>query len=288
MALRLDPATIVFREFAGLEPVEPDWRKDVAYWEDYNAKFFGSNGLTYTAADSNVASWLQAPDRAPFAFMVRDLLPALERRTDLSDIDFVLLAHWLPDLHLGTSVTNYALHRLGLENGFGFAISDRGRSASLFAVHCIARYLGQGRRRALLMAMDQKHLLYRSPLVESLDPVNSACIMVLEQDGASGLTLAGYRRCPGVTAAMLASRIGLLCRDFGLDPAGTLLIADPAVAERSDFPGPVLLQRPQHLCSAPFAALAGCPDAGSDVLMIIHEQDCLTAVAFKAGCGEPA
>src|SRR5436190_20125643 len=102
--------------------------------------------------------------------MAEALLNRLSQRAAISDVDFVLLAHWLPDLHLGTSVTNFAMHHLGLSGAFGFAISDRGLSAPLFAVECIDKYLRDGRGKAVLMIMDQKHLLYKSALIDSLSP----------------------------------------------------------------------------------------------------------------------
>ena len=191
----------------------------------------------------------------------------------------MLLAHWLPDLHLGTSVTNFAMHTLGLTDSFGFAISDRGRSAPLFALDCIGRYLGPERRRALLMVMDQKHLLYRAPLVEALRPANAAALMVLEHGGASGLHLAGYRRVPLVTAPDLAARLDGWCAEFGIDPDATCLVADPAVLAHVDHRGPTLAQAPRLLCSAPFAALAQC-QGDRPTLLVCHEQDCLTAVCL--------
>lgn len=282
MTLRLDPKTILFREFGGLEPTDPDWLGETAYWEDFNQRFFASNGLPYGPTDSNVDQWLSAPDRAPFACMARELLPELSARTDLSDVDLVLLAHWLPDIHLGTSVTNYAQHQLGLINGFGFAISDRGRSAPLFALHCASRYLNSDRRRAILMVMDQKHLLYRSPLVEALAPANSATVLVLDRDDAAeGLIYAGYRHCGGITSASLGAAIALICADFEASPSTTTLIADPATLAHVSHPGPVLVQDPRLLCSAPFALLAQAAAQSGDILIITHEQNELCAVLFK-------
>lgn len=285
MNLRLDPRKIVFEEFGCLEPTEPGWLGEKDYWEDFNRRFFQSNGLVYSAADSNVDRWLTAPDRAPFAFMVRELLPVLSERTNLADVDFVLLAHWLPDLHLGTSVTNFALHQLGLKDSFGFAISDRGRSAPLFALHCIARYLNRDRRRALLMVMDQKHLLYRSNLVETLNPGNVAALMVVESHATDGMIYAGYRRYPGVSAEDVSFGIARLCRDFGVTQACAMLIADPEVLALAGHPGPFLAQEPRFLCCAPFAALSRSARPNGDQLLVTYEQNCLSAVCLKADVG---
>jgi hypothetical protein len=281
MTLRLDRRTIVFSEFGCLEPTEPQWLKEKAYWEDFNQRFFRSNGLPYGPADSNVDLWLTALDRAPFAFMVRELLPLLGKQADLANIDFVLLAHWLPDLHLGTSVTNFALHHLGLTRAFGFAISDRGRSAPLFALNCISRYLIGERKRAVLMVMDQKHLLYRSPLVETLDPGNTAALMVLERDGSQGMHYAGYRRYPGLATPEVGKGVARLCEEFGLAAAQTTLIADPEVLSLACHSGPMRAQDPKHLCSAPFAVLSQAADTGGDSLILIYEEQCLSAVCLR-------
>lgn len=282
MTLRLDPRSIVFDEFGGLEPAEPQWLAERAYWEDYNHRFFRSNGLDYRPEDSNVDRWLTACDRAPYAFMARALLPRLSARMgDLSDIDMVLFAHWLPDLHLGTSVTNFALHHLGLTEGFGFALSDRGRSAPLFALNCLDRCLTGARRRAILMVMDQKHLLYRSALVDRLDPVNSAAVMVLDRTPGAGLAVSGYHRIPQQPAASLPATLRGLLADWGCAAAQTTLIADPALLALADHRGRGLAQDPRHLCAAPFAALARCADLTGPVVLLCQEGAELTALCLK-------
>ncbi|MGD9918242.1 MAG: hypothetical protein AB7U46_09495 [Paenirhodobacter sp.] len=282
MSLRLSCEDIVFSEFGNLEPAQESWREEADYWEDFNRRFFASNGRSYGPQDSNVAAWLGAPDRAPYAEMARLLLPRLQERLGpLDDIDFVLFAHWLPDLHLGTSVTNFALHHLGLEGAFGFALSDRGRSAPLFALNCIDRYLQGPRRKALLMVMDQKHLLYRSELLERLDPVNCGAAMVLERDGARGKALRDYRRTAGVGIAGAGEVLAGLMRSWGCSAQGTTLIADPELLEQLRYTGPCLPNAARQLCAAPFAQLASGAARG-DVVIAIHEQDCLSTIWLSA------
>jgi hypothetical protein len=284
MTLRLDLATVVFDEFGCLEPAEPRWLAEKDYWEDFNARFFRSNGLDYGPELSNVDTWLTAPDRAPYAFMARELLSRLGRTTALDDIEFVLLAHWLPDLHLGTSVTNFVQHQLGLSHAFGFAISDRDRSAPLFALNCIDAYLKRPGARALLLVMDQKHLLYRSKLIDTLDPVNSAAAMILERGGAAGLTVLDYQHLPQTTPDRLADAVVGLCHLHSFDPARTTLVADPKVLHLANHPGPTRAQDPRHLCAAPFAALARSAETLGDTLVLAHDGETLTAIALA---GEP-
>ncbi|QBF29667.1 hypothetical protein [Thalassococcus sp. S3] len=282
MTLHLDPRTLVSGEFGCLEPAQPEWLDQYDYWEDFNARFFQSNGAEYHPdRHSNVQSWLTAPDRAPYAAMADVLLTELQGRADLGDVDLVLMAHWMPDVHLGTSVTNFALHKLGLENGFGFAISDRGRSAPLFALQCAARYLRDGRKKALLMVMDQKHLLYRSDVVDAVQPSNSGSVMVLEAAGQGGLAYVGYERRTGIGAADTARTVAEICTEYGLDRAAVTVIADPDLTEALAKDGPVRQQTPRKLCSAPFAALAEAGSTIGNVMLLTRDADEVSAVLFR-------
>ncbi|WP_293577453.1 hypothetical protein [Phaeobacter sp.] len=272
MTLRLDPSKIKGRSFSALEDPVADAADQHAYWEDFNARFFRSNGQDYDSArQSNVANWLSAPDRASFAAMAGVLLEELQQSDTLDDIDLVLLAHWMPDLHLGTSVTNFALHHLGHTGGFGFAISDRGLSAPLFAMDCAARYLRKQGRRALVMTMDQKHLLYRAPLVEALHPENSASVMVLERDSEAGLHYCGYRRRIGVESGDLPRVVDTACRELGLIPEETVLIADETLAGLGEGFARWCPSQTRQMCAAPLRSLMQL-DASSPCLMLTRHD----------------
>jgi len=288
MTLHLDPAKIVCDSFGGLEPSVPDAQDQYDYWEDFNARFFRSNGSEYDCRrDTNVRSWLEAPDRASFAAMVAQLLPQIRRRDALSDVDLVLLAHWMPDLHLGTSVTNYAMHELGIEDGVGFAISDRGLSAPFFALNCAARYLRNGRRKALLMVMDQKHLLYRSETVARLKPENSAGLMLLERDCDRGLNYCGYARRTRVGAFDRSDALIDVCKAFDFDPADTLLIADAGMREPGRGFGAFDATDPSLMCTAPFMVLQHAT-VSRHCLMVTHETGELCAIGLSTDIGRRA
>ena len=276
MSVHVDPAHIVWDVFDCLEPPREEWREQFAYWEDYVEKFFRSNGMDWDPADSNVEAWLMAPDRAPFAAMVDALLPRLAERTALGGTDAILLAHWLPDLHLGTSVTNFAMHRLGLEDCFGLAVSDRGLSAPFFAFDCLVKYLAAGRRRGLLVVTDQKHLMYRSDLVRRLEPLNSACILALDLEAREGLRYAGYARADAPPeGAPLAPVVEGLRERLGLSP-DTVPIGPPDLA-----PGGVETDG-RLVCSAPFAALAEAArtEPRADRLLLCRDARHVTALGF--------
>lgn len=286
MNLFIDPHTIVCGTFGGLEPAVSASPENIAYWEDYTRRFFKSNGRAYTEDDSNVRPWLSAGDRAPFVEMVRALLPSLYNRADLSNIDLIILAHWLPDIHLGTSVTNFALHTLGLSEGLGFAISDRGASAPLYALHCIERYLTGPRNKALLMVMDQKHLLYRSELVDRVDPLNSASLVLLQRGNVGPLRYRGYRRRLEIAGISLAENLRIMARDLCLSSRVCTLIADSETAHRSGWTGPVLIQDKRLMCSAPFAVLADQEKPWNDYLVVVHDEFSLTGIGFSGDKGD--
>jgi hypothetical protein len=273
---------MVWDRFGCLEPWQQNWIDQLSYWEDYTTAFFRSNGMKYRCADSNVKEWMGAVDRAPFVKMAETLLERLKHQTVLNDVDIILLAHWLPDLHLGSSVTNYAMHHLGLIHACGFAISDRGLSAPLFALDCIAKYLQDGRRRALLMVMDQKHLLYKSSLKEAVMPENSGSIMLLERRHGPGLIYLGYRRHILRSSESLSAQCLELFDSLALRRNMTTVItSDHQVA---DIAGPdrVATADPHLVCAAPFVALAENRQANRDYLLVTRDDQCLCGVGFRS------
>jgi hypothetical protein len=282
MAPHLNLEHIVWERFGCLEPCQARWLDDLSYWEDYTAAFFQSNGRAYRPEDSNVRGWLQAADRAPFVRMADVLLSRLAAQTALHDVEFVLLAHWLPDLHLGTSVTNFAMHHLGLRTAFGFAISDRGLAAPFVAFDCIDRYLRSGHRKALLLVMDQKHLLYHSPLRDSLNPDNNACIMLLERRPTPGLTYLGYRRLviaspASVDHTCLAIMASLCLRSH----TTTIITSDPLMASLT-LPAHTVTADPHLVCAAPFAALSEVLAPNRDYLLLARDGQAVCGVAFRS------
>jgi hypothetical protein len=273
---------IVWDRFGCLEPCQPAWLDEQPYWEDYTAAFFRSNGLEYHAEDSNVREWLQAADRAPFVKMAEVLLTRLATNTVLDDVDFVLLAHWLPDLHLGSSVTNFAMHHLGLGKAFGFAISDRGLSAPFFALDCIDKYLRGSRNKALLMVMDQKHLLYKSRLTEALMPANNACVMLLERRNGPGLVYLGYRRHVVTSPACLSQECLALFHSLSLRKEATTIIASECLFAGLGLPGHTRKADPRLVCAAPFVELSESLVPNRDYLLLTRDTHSICGVAFRS------
>jgi hypothetical protein len=272
---------IVWSRFDCLEPLPQYSREDILYWEDYTAAFFRSNGMAYQPEDSNVQQCLQAQDRTPFVGMAEALLKRLTDCAVVDDVDFVVLAHWLPDLHLGSSVTNFAMHYLGLKSAFGFAISDRGLSAPLFALDCIDKYLRDDRKKALLMVMDQKHLLYRSRLRDSFKPDNNGCVMLLERRTAPGLTYLGYRRTALPCAGSLPDSCRSMLASLSLRrEVTTIITADPQL--ESLAPAQVVMADARLVCAAPFAALSEAVAPNCDYLLVTCDKHCLCGVGFRS------
>jgi hypothetical protein len=279
MTLYVDPKKIVWGEFGGLEPPQEVWRDQFPYWEDYVRKFFASNGLPFASNDSNVERWLMSEDRAPFASMVEALLPDLRARAEVKGTEVILFAHWLPDLHLGTSVTNFAMHRLGLENCFGFAISDRGLSAPFFAFDSLYRYLGTTGGKGLLVIADQKHLMYRSDLVEALNPKNAACVMALDTLAPAGLRYCGYRRL-AIAGIGPGAAIAAGLADLGLDRAATVLIGPKTLLDSAPAAAGTHATDERLICSAPFVALAQSQWPNLNHLLLCRDGDWLSFLGF--------
>ncbi|WJY13483.1 hypothetical protein PCO82_12940 [Pectobacteriaceae bacterium CE90] len=280
MNICLSPQHIIWDTFGQLETFNPAWVDNIPHWESYIAAFFKANGLSWDAAQSNVTSCIHAPDKASFISMFNQLLPTLRQRIDTEDIDVVLMAHWTPDLHLGTSVVNHVIYSLNLsEQSFGLAISDRGLSASLFAFDCLNRYVCNNHRRALLLIADQKHLLYRSTLMAQLQPANSACILAINRE-QQGWCYQGYQRRIEISADQLASCCDEMLAHFSLSPSDCRIVASSAVLSHLPSTAYRIVSDDRLLCSAPFAALQQ-GDPTQDYLLLTWENAVLTAVGLR-------
>ncbi len=279
MTLHFDPALLVWGRFDGLEPVDPAWAGDVDYWEGFNAAFFAANGLPYDPArDSNVATWVSAPDRASFSDMIAALAPALQAQGRLEGVGMVVLTHWLPDLHLGSSATNFAMHHMQIPDCLGFAISDRGVSAPLFGFDYAARVLASGRcRKVLMLVMDQKHMLYRSAEIAALRPENVAAAFVLDAEDrdAGGLIYRGYIRRE-VAEPDLPLAIAAMRAELGL-PLEAVLIGPADLSAR--LPG-LVPSDPALICAAPFIALHSLPTPPEAALLLTWQYGTLTGLGF--------
>lgn len=272
---------IVWSRFDGLETPPAYSDEDIRYWDNYTAALFRSNGMAYTSAHSNVKECLRAQDRTPFVGIAEALLKRLTDCAVLDDVDFIVLAHWLPDLHLGSSVTNFAMYHLGLKSAFGFAISDRGLSAPLFALDCIDKYLRDDRRKALLMVMDQKYLLYKSRLSDSVKPDNCGCVMLLERCSTPQLSYLGYRRMALPRAESLPDNCRSMFASLSLQrDTTTMITADPQLASLA--PAQVVLADARLVCAAPFAALSEAVAPNRDYLVMTRDSNCLCGVGFRS------
>lgn len=281
MSLYLNTRHIVWDEFGGLEAPRDEWRAQFAYWEDYVEKFFHSNGMAWDPADSNVESWLMSEDRAPFAGMVDQLLPRLAARTGLDKTDAILFAHWLPDLHLGTSVTNFAMHKLGLTDCFGFAISDRGLSAPFFAFDSLYKYLLNGRRRGLLIVADQKHVMYKSDLVQRLAPANAACVIQIDTANDAGLRYAGYCRHVMSEDETEAAALAAILSALHMNPARSCLVGPESLLEDAVAGPDRIVTQDRLVCSAPFAALCEAQDMTRSYLLLCRDGRTISALGFE-------
>lgn len=268
---------IIWDEFSCLEPPKPEWLEELSFWEEYVEKFFASNGLHYTPEISNIKEWLTSEERAPYANMADLLLDQLQD-FDKTTLDYVFLAHWLPDVHLGTSVTNFAMHKLGVEKAFGIAFSDSGLEAPFIALDVISKSLNEG-RQGILMIMDQKNLLYKTPIIDLLHPKNTACVLRIATTSMSGYKVMGFFR------SKVMGDIQSTCEEvmvrFDISPSSTYLFSSSKEIIDKSPEFRVVVADPSHVCSAPFIALARFNGLLEYGLMISYVDGYLTGIAIK-------
>lgn len=272
---------IVWDEFTCLEPPEPKWLEELEYWEEFVELFFQSNGIEYSSEKSNVREWLVSKERAPFVKMAEVLIDRLSDFEN-SQLDYVFLAHWLPDVHLGTSVTNFAMHKLGVNRAFGIAFSDSGLEAPFIALDCIKQSLND-ERQGIVMVMDQKCLLYKSSLVDELQPKNTCSIIRLKKDKKQkpGLRIEGiYRR--NLIASRMTAECESAAKHFGFEPSNTVLISsDQSLVGSSHSFRISLLADRRHVCAAPFVALAQLAEPFELCMLVTIADGRLTALGLR-------
>jgi hypothetical protein len=171
---------------------------------------------------------------------------------------------------------------LGLDKAFGFGISDRGLSAPFFALDCIDKYLQGGRNKALLLVMDQKHLLYKSALTEALKPDNSACAMLLERRDGPGFVYLGYRRHVVPSPASLAPECLALFNSLSLRREVTTIITPDGLFAGLDLPGHIRMADPRLVCAAPFVELSETLVPNRDYLFLTRDTRAICGVAFRS------
>lgn len=276
--MQLDLDQMVYGQFGSLDPITQEDRANSGFLTDYVERLFASNGRVIRPDEIRVKEWLDAPDRASYASMAGALWRDMQPRIDPDDVGLVLMANWMPDLHLGTSVTNYLMHVGQMTSSIGFSLSECGTAAPFVALEWMDRYLRvHPGKSGLLLICDQRNLMYRVPEIEARAPVNAACL--LEVSGRSGLGFAGIKRAdPGVDRAGFASEAA---RALGLEPRHTCLVAATPVAGFAETIAP----DPRQMCAAPFIALAERGPVRRDVLILDESQDQTLACALTRGAG---
>ncbi|MDW6093403.1 hypothetical protein SBX64_12680 [Vibrio rhizosphaerae] len=250
MTLSLNPATLTCMPFTGMVTPQPPTIVSEARVNHYLQAFCQANGKPFVPEDSRVREWLSGENQVSFTTMAEALVSQIVTRTDLSDLDMVILAHWTPDAELGQAVTNYVLHRLALEDTVAFALSDAGLVSPFMALDCIERYLPAQQGKALLLVMDQNSLMSHSPAVDRHSVANAASGMVIERNGSGLQIQTRIHDCTEVgTETILLQQ---LSEQFGLTPESTTVICEPEIAARLSPQRHIRCTRPDLLCVAPF------------------------------------
>src|SRR5207245_396827 len=134
---------------------------------------------------------------------------------------------------------------------------------------------------ALLMVMDQQHLLYHSPVRASLTPDNNACIMLLARRATPGLTYLGYRRLVLTSPSSVAHTCLAIMASLSLKTHTTTIItADPLITSLS-LPADTVTADRHLVCAAPFAALSDMVAPNRDYLLLTRDGPAVCGVAFR-------
>ncbi len=279
MTLCLDPADIVFQSFHQTETAMPADDPDIPHWRSYAQHFFRANGQTLSPQDDQVQAWVTSPGRASFSDMITVLLPRLATVIDPARVKTVLMAHWTPDLHMGSSVVNAAIHQLGLHACLALAISDRGPDAGLFALDGLNDCLAGKDEDGLLLIAEQKSLMYASPLMTALQPQNNACVCLLNKQ-QRGLRYRGFRRT--TLAQWSAQWLSHAIEQLGLANERVTLIGPAHLLEAAHAGAHSFAVNPHLLCAAPFVALRTLWQPQRDYLLISDTDNGISLCGLAA------
>ncbi|MCU1748581.1 hypothetical protein [Pseudomonas sp. 6D_7.1_Bac1] len=282
MTLCLDPADIVFQSFHHTEAPLPEWEADIPHWRSYVQHFFLANGETLNPQDEQVQAWITSQERAAFSDMVGLLLPQLAAVIEPQRVKTVLMAHWTPDLHMGSSVVNAAIHQMGLSACLALAISDRGPDAGLFALDGLNDCLAGKDEDGLLLIAEQKNLMYFSPLMAGLQPENNACVCLVNKQ-QRGLRYRGFRRAP--LAQWSNEWLSHAVEHLGLAKERLTLIGPARLLEKAHVGAHSFAVNPHLLCAAPFVALRTLWKPERDYLLISENDNGISLCGLAAAEG---
>ncbi|MFU2318504.1 hypothetical protein [Rahnella sp. PCH160] len=277
--LYLDPDDIISQSFHHTEVPLPEWEVDIPHWRSYVQHFFAASGEPLSEKDEQVNAWISSNERAAFSDMVATLLPHLAPVVQPQRVKTVLMAHWTPDLHMGSSVVNLAIHQLGLSDCLALAISDRGPDAALFALDGLRDCLHGKAEDGLLLIAEQKSLMYSSPLMERLQPENNACLCLVNTQ-QRGLRYLGYQRLK--TSTDFSETILQSVEHFGLARERLILIGPEKCLANLHESFTTFAVNPRLLCAAPFVALRENWQPGRDYLLMSEHNGWISLCGMSA------
>ena len=120
--------------------------------------------------------------------------------------------------------------------------------------------------------------------VAALQPENSASLMVLETGTGPGLRYCGYRRHINVESGDLPAVVDATCRDLGLTPEATVLIADNGLEGLGEGFAGWCPTQPSQMCAAPLRSLMSLPEPGNCLLLTRQDREvCVVGLAKDDG-----
>lgn len=224
-----------------------------------------------------------AGNQNSYAFLAGQCLTAMREETEP---DLIVLAHATADCEPSRSLTGY-LTTLFAREPLCFAISDQGELSPFTALQVIRGYGTSGTtRRALVLVLDQSTLPYARVPDPGGGTDDVLGLLFVTGPGPAGRPLVAVWHRPGVTPDKLGQALAEI--------AAALPVPDPGAGEVTVVAGehiatadlaPMLREARLHrtprgpACVAPWAAMAGLPDAATGRVLVVGYDRSLAALS---------
>lgn len=186
-------------------------------------------------------------DFSPFEPLICTALDQLEAESK-QGVDFLVLAHYLPNAIGYNSTTSYLLDREKWD-AFAFAVSDQQTGAMLSAVRFAAQYLKNGYKKAVVIGVDQTALPIASKLVKEREAVDNATVMILESGESTGALQwwdSGSISLGQGMGITLAAEVARVTNTFNIPSSDLSISCDPSWADfvAAELPSVPLVRSP--------------------------------------------
>lgn len=224
-----------------------------AFGADFYRDLLGMYGETVSEESLNVTQY------STFEGLCSEAIAELGKTQDLTTVDLLILAHWMPNTVSYNSTTSYLLHRFKIP-AFAFAISDQGTGAVYTALKIASDYLAQGsKKKALVVAVDQTTLPQPLKWLAEREIADTAVAIIVERSNDGSELVATDSLPQGTTgeAGDLTALANKMLADAGVAEAQVTLLS-PVTDKTENLGLDFRHQRKlptHHLVTAPLVAL---------------------------------